>query len=175
MAAVSKLLFALKNLRMDKASKHINIWCLYNTIWVGRIAAIASGCKPDGLAYVGSSPTRPTKQVAVLNLWAYMPNARLITIGETSRAQLNMRILSLRNYIGVSVFKPKSSLRRLREGCRVVLKALGSIWIKWDSPVCLWVEMIYTTAVLTPIRHLIWRSMCVNMVSFISWTSRIYR
>ena len=29
-------------------------------IWVGRIVAIAAGCKPAGLAYVGSSPTRPT-------------------------------------------------------------------------------------------------------------------
>ena len=30
-------------------------------IWVGRIVAIAAGCKPAGLAYVGSSPTRPTR------------------------------------------------------------------------------------------------------------------
>lgn len=112
----------------------------------------APDCKSGPFGWVGSNPTPPTRAKC---------------------SQLNMRILSLRNYIGVSVFKPKSSLRRLREGCRVVLKALDSIWIKWDSPVCLWVEMIYTTAVLTPIRHLIWRSICVNMVSFISWTSRI--
>ena len=32
-----------------------------STIWVSRLAAMASHCKCDGLSYVGSSPTWPTK------------------------------------------------------------------------------------------------------------------
>ncbi len=46
---------------MDKAFKHINIWCLYNTIWVGARNGNAAGCKPVAFSIVGSSPTRPTK------------------------------------------------------------------------------------------------------------------
>ena len=59
------------------AMRTASLWCI-NTlvavyglpqqkpflIWVGRIVAIAAGCKPAGLAYVGSSPTRPTSAKA---------------------------------------------------------------------------------------------------------------
>ena len=70
------------------------------------VIGITPDCKSGAYAVAGSSPAWPTRAKC---------------------SQLNMRILSLRNYIGVTVFKPKSSLRRLREDCRVVLKVLGSI------------------------------------------------